>query len=79
MGDLRKLPSGVTIPSSVTLDAQSQQQVLGVSRQVLYSWRKNHRFPRSIRSGANSYVLTQAVVDWLLERGVNVRKTDDDR
>lgn len=72
-----KLPSRVTLPRSLTVDAATLSMCLGnPSRQWLHLQRKNHGLAPSWRNGETKdwLTMTNSVADWLAARGCEVTR-----
>lgn len=67
------LPSVVVLPTIERLDHWTVTTALGVSRQRLFLWRRDHGFPPSMRDGRGSFTNAAAVASWLSGRNVAVR------
>ena len=67
-----KNKSHVYLPDSLFLTSGHAQAALGVSRSVLYKWRKNKDFPPFHRSGKTSFYITSQLEAWLLNRNIKV-------
>ena len=68
-----RLRSIVTLPASPLIGAAHLRDALGVSKAVLWNWRRGAGFPLSYREGRERWTVTDAVAAWLREHGTVVR------
>lgn len=69
------LPAAITLPLAAVIESDHLALVLGgPSRQLIHYWRKRFGFPSFVRDGQRSICVTDHVADWLIGRGVKVRR-----
>lgn len=69
-----RLPPVVTLPDAEVISASHLRDALGVSKAVLWWWRREQGFPFAYREGRDRWTITACVEQWLRERGVEVRQ-----
>lgn len=68
------IPSTVILPKTETVNHGNLTIALGnPSRQLLHLWRGRYGFPKSFKSGKDSFCITLDVVKWLGQHGHTVR------
>lgn len=66
----------VTLPPDPVIGAAHLRDALGVSRAVLWRWRRLYRFPAAHRDGRDTFTLTDHVAHWLRAQGAEVRRSE---
>lgn len=68
-------PRPVCLPPDATISHCELRLALGgVSRALIYKWRKDHGFPAFTRDGRNSFSIVSDVEKWLKCNGVEVER-----